>query len=194
MRECFFILFFWQVFFCAIGQNTRIPYVQKKDSQEPVRFLSVASLDSQVQVKIKTESFDSIKSLIPTSKDLQVIFDSLSIEQSSIMIQMKFTYLQQNLKKQHKRLIEQAELSRFNLKNTQFVDRELDCGAHEMGFKFCYVIHTLESTSKTAIFSYLAIKLGDNWFLGDELRLGRPKRKKRKKKKERLKIPKQFGQ
>ena len=52
--------------------------MQKKDSQEPVRFLSVASLDSQVQVKIKTESFDSIKSLIPTSKDLQVIFDSLS--------------------------------------------------------------------------------------------------------------------
>ena len=121
MRECFFILFFWQVFFCAIGQNTRIPYVQKKDSQEPVRFLSVASLDSQVQVKIKTESFDSIKSLIPTSKDLQVIFDSLSIEQSSIMVQMKFAYLLQNLKKQHKRLIEQAELSRFNLKNMQFV-------------------------------------------------------------------------
>lgn len=192
MRRCITLICFLFFGHCLLAQQNRIPYVWPKDSQNSKKYVSISALDSQVLLCLKSNSYESLRTLIPMPKDLKIIFDSLSMEQSTLMVEMKYKYMVQNIKKQYKRLLEQLEYSRFNLQNASFGAMDLDCGEHEMGFKFCYVIHECEYFTKTADLSYLAIKLNDCWFLGDELRLGRPKRKKKKNNKRELRLPRQF--
>ena len=55
----------------------------------------------------------------------------------------------------------------------------IEYGVHEDGHHYAYVNLNCFRKSKEVTISFLAIKLGEKWYLGDELRLGEPKKIKR---------------
>lgn len=154
-----------------------------KDHREPepveIRCDTVPELADSMFSALRRDDFEFIKPYLPDKEYLKAAIDSVNPDMTSTMQDVRYQYLMGNMRTRFKKFQKEMSKQRLKWKDVVLVDREIEYGVHEDGHHYAYV--TLRCVRKNKLFtiSFLAIKLKGKWFLGDELRLGEPKKMNR---------------
>lgn len=164
--------------FLLHSADAQIYVLKDHRPQKPkeIRCDTVPELADSMFSALKKDDFDSIKIYLPDKEYLKASIDSLNPDMTSTMQDVRYQYLMGNMRARFKKFQKEMKKQRLRWKGVVLADREIEYGVHEDGHHYAYV--TLKCIRKKKIFSvsFLAIKLRDKWFLGDELRLGEPKK------------------
>ncbi len=110
-------------------------------------------------------------SLVPTIAVIKVSFDSLEIKNNPQIIRLKYNYIYYNVSKQLKSVQLKAKKNKIKFKTCELVKIETKEGADEKGNPFAYITLHIKKMKREFTIKFVALKLNENWYIADELKL-----------------------
>jgi hypothetical protein len=110
-------------------------------------------------------------SLVPTLAVIKVTFDSLEIKNNPQIIRLKYNYIYYNVSKQLKSVQLKAKKNKIKFKTCELVKIETKEGADEKGNPFAYITLHIKKMKREFTIKFVALKLNENWYIADELKL-----------------------
>lgn len=161
---------------CSIsfGQAYELKDHRKDTTVKPeFRFDSLTHLNDSFFKSLRYEDLERIRDFTPTYKQLKSTFDTLAIDYSLNQVLTRQQMMVFRLQKQYKKILKEAKKDKLKMKQLQLDDIKLEYGMDDKKNEFCVV--TLKTSKRKHLYeiSYIAIKLNDTWFLGDQLRMER---------------------
>lgn len=158
----------------AQSQNDSVVYV-KVDSVE-LRYGrdlcdTLPELADSIFNLLKTKKFDVLIPYMPTADMLKEEFDSMELKQLQRLATLKQQYWEHNLRKQHIKMLKDAKVMHFNMRNMELVKRRLKIKELESGVRFGEVTYLCQSGKHKVYITFLAMEIVGKWFIGDELRI-----------------------
>ncbi len=132
---------------------------------------TLPELVDSIFIRLKTKKFDLLIPYMPTADMLKEQFDSMDMTRLQRLAEVKQQYWVHNLRKQHIRMIKDAKVMRFNMRNMVVVKQRLKIKEVDPGVRFGEVTLLCESGKRRAYVTFLAMELVDKWFIGDELKI-----------------------
>lgn len=120
---------------------------------------------------LKQKTDDFFFSLIPSVEPIKESFDSLEIKNNPQIIKIKHNYINYRLRKQYKALKIHARKNSLKFKQCQLNEVKTRDGKDEKGAQFSYVTMYCSKSKKEFTIKFVALKLGNYWYIGDELKL-----------------------
>ncbi|MEY2924426.1 MAG: hypothetical protein RLZZ337_974 [Bacteroidota bacterium] len=119
--------------------------------------------------KLKYEDATTINAFIPEKNYLKATFDTLDIEYNETRLTVRHQNLAFNLQKQYKKLLKKAAKQKLKLKHLEKQKVDYEYGKDEKENEFCYVTFYCNKRKTEYEIKFVAIRLIDKWFIGDEL-------------------------
>lgn len=120
---------------------------------------------------LKTKKFEKLIPYIATSDMLKEEFDSMDLERLQKLSEIKYQYMVNNLRKQHFRMVKEAKVMRYSLRNMELVKMRIRTQEHEIGSRYGEITYLCKSGKHKFYITFLAIEIVGKWFIGDELRV-----------------------
>lgn len=132
---------------------------------------TVPQLADSVFAALKLPRFDSLEVYTPSYLQIKATFDTLKLKQNDQFVLIKQQYLVHNLHKQFKELQITAKRNKINLKYMELTDKTIQYGVHKDGHPFAQVVLKCTRNNKKFEIRFIAIKVLEHWYIGDELKL-----------------------
>lgn len=160
--------------FCSVsfGQAYELKDHRKDTTVKPdFRFDSLSHLNDSFFKSLRYEELERIRDFTPTYKQLKSTFDTLAIDYSLNQVLSRQQMMVFRLQKQYKKILKQAHKENLKMKQLQLDNTKLEYGMDEKKNEFCVV--TLKTSKRKHHYeiSYIAIKLNNTWYLGDNLKM-----------------------
>ncbi len=120
---------------------------------------------------LKTKKFDKLIPYIATSDMLKEEFDSMDLNKLQKLSEIKYQYMVNNLRKQHFRMVKEAKVMHYSLRNMEMVKMRIRQRDHEIGSRYGEITYLCKSGKRKFYITFLAIEIVGKWFIGDELRV-----------------------
>ena len=120
---------------------------------------------------LKLKKFDVLIPYMPTADMLKEEFDSMDLKQLQRLATLKQQYWEHNLRKQHMKMMKEAKVLRFNMRNMELVKRRINLKELENGVRFGEITYLVQSGKHKVYITFLAMEIVGKWFIGDELRI-----------------------
>ena len=115
------------------------------------------------------EDLTLIKKFVPDVKFLKSTFDTLAIEYREDQVIYRQQMLMRGLQKDLHKILKKSEKEKVNLQKIEVKNTHFEYGMDEKDNEYCYVTIQGKRRKHEYQWKYLAIKLNDKWFIGDEL-------------------------
>lgn len=132
---------------------------------------TVPQLADSVFQALKLPRFDSLEVYTPSYPQIKATYDTMDLNQNDQFVLIKQQYLVHNLHKQFKELQIQAKRNKINLKYMELTDKTIRYGVHKDGHQFAQVTLKCMRNNKKFEIRFIAIKVLEHWYIGDELKL-----------------------
>lgn len=164
-----FTLFLW----VAYGNVSAQAYRDEVKAMNERHILcdTVPQLADSVFSALKLPKFDSLEVFTPSYPQIKATYDTMNLHQNDQFVLIKQQYLVHNLHKQFKELQIQAKRHKINLKYMELTDKTIQYGVHRDGHPFAQVVLKCTRNNKKFEIKFIAIKVLDHWYIGDELKL-----------------------
>lgn len=130
---------------------------------------NVEELADSLQGVLLKEDLTLIKKFVPSVKFLKSTFDTLAIEYREDQVIYRQQMLMRGLQKDLHKILKKAKKENINLQKIEVKNIHFEYGMDEKDNEFCYVTVQGRRRKREYQWKYLAIRLIDKWFLGDEL-------------------------
>jgi hypothetical protein len=137
--------------------------------QEQQMYDSLPPLADSIWKLLVAEDLEGFARFAPTFDYLSVTFDSMQIENNPGVILVKQRYILHNFQKQFFKLKKNAAKSNVKLKFLENDSTKYQYGVNAQGHRYAYVTYYCKRKTKQYRIRFLAIRLRDYWFIGDEL-------------------------
>lgn len=142
----------------------------KRDSANIIHYYDrVPELADSFYVVFIKKDLNGIKKFVPNVRYLRATFDTLDIEYREEQVIYRQQMLLRGLQKDYHKILKRAEKKRITLTKIEVVNTHYDYGIDEKNNEYCYVTVMAKRRKKSYELKYLAIKLNNKWFVGDEL-------------------------
>jgi hypothetical protein len=156
----------------SFGQAYELKDHRKDTTVKPdFRFDSLPQLNDSFFRSLRWEDLERIRDFTPTYKQLKSTFDTLAIDYSLNQVLTRQQMMVFRLQKQYKKILKEAKKQKLKMKQLQLDDTKLEYGTDDKKNEFCVVTISASKRKRKYKISYIAIKLNDTWFLGDQLRM-----------------------
>jgi len=130
---------------------------------------TLPELADSIFAALKTKKFESLKPYLPTAEMLQEEFDSMDLKRLQRLATVKQQYWEQNLRKQHIRLLKDTKVMRINLRHMELVKRRIKMKELDSGVRVGEITYLCQSGKHKFYLTFLAMEVVGKWFIGDEL-------------------------
>ena len=166
----FLFLIFGIIFYINATAQVYVLKDHRPDSAKPAYlYAELPELCDSFFSSLKYEDITTINAYIPEKSYLKATFDTMDIEYNETRLLVRHQNLQFNLQKQYKKLLKKAAKQKLKLKYLEKQKIEYEYGTDDKGNQFCYVTLFCNKRKREYEVKFLAIKLIDKWFIGDEL-------------------------
>ncbi|MFT5513724.1 MAG: hypothetical protein ACI8SE_002133 [Bacteroidia bacterium] len=177
-RFCFYSLLLVSLgsgLLCGAQTNSDSAFWVKVDSVE-LRYGrslcdTLPELADSIFEVLKTKKFELLKPYLPTAPMLQEEFDSMDLARLQRLATVKQQYWEQNLRKQHIKLLKDAKVMHFSLRNMELVKRRIVTKELDSGVRVGEITYLCQSGKHKVYITFLAMEIVGRWFIGDELRI-----------------------
>jgi hypothetical protein len=164
---------FLGLFLCPLFLEAQIYELKdhRPDTAKAVQLLydTVPQMADSIWPLLVKEDYESFAKYTPSYEYLATTFDSMQISNNPGVILVKQRYILHNLQKQFFRLKKDAAKSKVKLKFLELDSTSYLYGLNQEGHPFAYVTYYCKRNNKRYHIRFLAIKIMDYWFMGDEL-------------------------
>lgn len=178
------ILFTAFLFFCAFGARAQVAdsaHVEVSDTVVAIDSVelrygrdlcnTLEELADSIFSVLTTKKFENMVPYIATADMLSEEFDSMDLQDLQRLSQLKYQYVVNNLRKQHLKMVKYAQVMHYSLRRMELVKSRIREKEHELGSTYGEVIYLCQSGKHKFYISFLAIRIVDKWFIGDELKI-----------------------
>jgi hypothetical protein len=161
------------VFALATLLSTAQIYVLKdhRDTVKPnILFDTLPVLCDSFFQQLKYKDIGTIKAFVPGFAFIKQTLDSHGVEYKDGDALYRQQKMQHSLEFQYKKALKHASKMDVKLEKLTHVNNTLEYGTDDKGNEFCFVSINCAKRKREYAFSFLAIKLNDKWFLGDDLK------------------------
>ncbi len=130
---------------------------------------TLPELADSIFIVLKTKKFELMKPYLPSAEMLQEEFDSMDLKRLQRLATVKQQYWEQNLHKQHIRLLKDTKVMRINLRNMVLVKQRIKTKELDSGVRVGEITYLCESGKHKFLLTFLAMEVVGKWFIGDEL-------------------------
>jgi hypothetical protein len=116
--------------------------------------------------------FENLKSFVPDVKFLKETFDTLDIDFRNDQVLYRQQMILRGLQRDHRKILKTIAKLDINLKKLIRTELDYDYGKDEKGNQYCYVTQYYQRRKHNYSMSFIAIKLNNYWFVGDDLKFG----------------------
>lgn len=113
-------------------------------------------------------------SLLPTLEIIKATFDSLDIKKNPQIIKIKYNNIYFRVSKQLKFLNAKARANKLKFKTCEKDNVQIKQGKDDKGNVFAYVTINCHKGKRVFAIKFVALKLLENWYVLDELKLEFP--------------------
>ncbi len=132
---------------------------------------TLPELADSIFIVLKTKKFDLMKPYLPSAEMLQEQFDSMDLKRLQRLATVKQQYWEQNLRKQHIKLLKDTKVMRINLRNMVLIKQRIKIKELQSGVRVGEITYLCESGKHKFLLTFLAMEVVGKWFIGDELRI-----------------------
>ncbi|MFM9945670.1 MAG: hypothetical protein ACKVQB_10610 [Bacteroidia bacterium] len=123
---------------------------------------------------LQQKSTTDFLSLIPTLEKIKETFDSLDIKKNPQIIKIKYNTIFYKVTKQLKFLNTKAKVNKIKLKTCERDTIKIEEGKDEKGNTYAYITIKCHKGKRDFAIKFVALKLLENWYILDELKLEFP--------------------
>ncbi len=116
--------------------------------------------------------FENLKPFVPDVKFLKETFDTLDIDFRNDQVLYKQQMILRGLQRDHRKILKTILKLDINFKKLIRTELDYDYGKDEKGNHYCYVTQYYQRRKHNYSMSFIAIKLNNYWFVGDDLKFG----------------------
>jgi hypothetical protein len=132
-------------------------------------FDSLEVMIDSFYIQLKYEDIGSIKKFVPTRKHLRATFDTLDVEYNENKVVVRQQMVLRGLQKDYHKILKKNKKAKVRFKTLTKKNIIYNYGVDKDGNEFCYITIELKKRKKEYELKFLAIRLIDKWFIGDEL-------------------------
>ena len=114
--------------------------------------------------------FENLKSFVPDVKFLKETFDTLDIDFRNDQVLYRQQMILRGLQRDHRKILKTIAKLDINLKKLIRTESDYVYGKDEKGNQYCYVTQYYQRREHNYSMSFIAIKLNNYWFVGDDLK------------------------
>ena len=114
--------------------------------------------------------FENLKSFVPDVKFLKETFDTLDIDFRNDQVLYRQQMIFRGLQRDHRKILKTIAKLDINLKKLIRTESDYVYGKDEKGNQYCYVTQYYQRRKHNYSMSFIAIKLNNYWFVGDDLK------------------------
>ena len=115
-------------------------------------------------------NFENLKPFVPDVKFLKETFDTLDIDFRNDQVLYRQQMIFRGLQRDHRKILKTIAKLDINLKKLIRTELHYDYGKDEKGNQYCYVTQYYQRRKHNYSISFIAIKLNNYWFIGDDLK------------------------
>lgn len=114
--------------------------------------------------------FENLKPFVPDVKFLKETFDTFDIDFRNDQVLYRQQMILRGLQRDHRKILKTIAKLDVNLKKLIRTELDYDYGKDEEGNQYCYVTQYYQRRKHSYSISFIAIKLNNHWFVGDDLK------------------------
>lgn len=168
-RKPFFFFTFIIVSNFCIAQTEQTDSINTNEKKWKTS--SPENLADTVWQALKQKTDEQFYSLLPSLESLKITFDSLELKNNPQILKIKHNYISYRLRKQYKAMKIYARKNGIKFKTCNLNEIKTREGKDEKGVNFSYISLYCSKSKKEFTIKFVALKLGEYWYLCDELRM-----------------------
>ena len=128
-------------------------------------------LCDSVMAAVNESSKEKLRALVPSYKDLKVLYDTNDVDMMMYQIGVRQKELEYWTSRDMKRLVKSAKSNRVSLAKLKSVEYDYPILQNEEGRRFTHVQAKCTLQTKSFIVHFVLIELNNEWFYGEGLRM-----------------------